>query len=126
MEMAMATEANPITFDFQAAVRGYHDNARARREARLALTVALEERAQAEHDYRKALAVAFTKLRAKGKAQVEAEIEAKADAAGFALKRDMADAKAKGMQARLAELEGERASLRQLLDWSRAVDGDAT
>jgi hypothetical protein len=118
--------ANPTTFDFQAAVSGYHANAEARRKARQALQAALEERAEGEFNYRKALAVAFTKLRAKGKAQVEAEIEAKADAAGFALKRDMADASAKGMQARLAELEGERASLRQLVDWSRAVDGDAT
>jgi hypothetical protein len=111
-------QANP-GIDFAQAQRGYHENAGSRRTAREALTKALRAKAQGEHDYRKGLAVAYTRYRNEGKGQGEAEILAKADAAGFALTRDMADADAKAAQARLAELEGERASLRQLIDWTR-------
>lgn len=110
---------NPVGISFGEAQRGYHDNASARRQARLALEGALYDKARAEHDYRKGLAIAFTKHRGQGKPVSEAEILAKSDAAGKALERDMADARAKGQQARLAELEGERASLRQLVDWTR-------
>lgn len=63
--------------------------------------------------------MSFAQHRAAGKPVAEAEIHAKADAADFALRRDLADAEAKGASARLAELEGERASLRQLAEWSR-------
>jgi hypothetical protein len=103
---------------FQAAQRGYHANATARREARESLEKALERKARAEHDYRKALSVAFAQHRAKGESAAESEIHARADAAHHALDRDMADAEAKGAAARIAELEGERASLRQLVDWT--------
>lgn len=111
--------SNPVGISFQLAQSGYHQNAEARRKAREALRTALRAKAQGEHDYRKGLAVAYTRYRNEGKGQGEAEILAKADAAGFALTRDMADADAKSAQARLAELEGERASLRQLVDWTR-------
>lgn len=120
----MTVAANPTTLSFEQAQEGYRENAKARRAARHLLESALQERAQHEHDYRKALSVAFAKQRAKEKVGAgEAEIHAKADAADFALKRDLADAKSKGAQARLAELEGERASLRQLVDWSQSLDG---
>lgn len=115
--------ANPRVLDFQEARSGYESNARARRAARENLTKALRNKAQAEHDYRKALSVAFAKHRSKGEGVGEAEIHAKAEAASYALSRDMADAEAKGASARLAELEGERASLRQLVDFSQAVSG---
>lgn len=122
----MTHNGNPQTLDFATAQAGYHANAEARRQARAKLTEALQRKARNENEYRKALSVAFAKHRSKGGGQAEAEIHAKADAAHHALNRDMADAEAKGAQARLAELEGERASLRQLVDWSMTVDGGAT
>ena len=114
----MNAQANPgITFE--AAQNGYHANATARRDAREKLEAALTEKAHAEHARAKGLALAFAKYRGQGKPVAEAEILAKADAADKTLDRDLADAKAKAAQARLAELEGERASLRQLVDWTR-------
>lgn len=112
------TQANP-GIAFGEAQSAYHANADARRKARIALVDALWCKAQAEHGYRKAMALAFAKHRGAGKPVSEAEIYAKSDAADKALDRDLRDAEAKGMQARLAELEGERASLRQLVDWTR-------
>jgi len=111
--------SNPVGISFLQAQAGYHSNAEARRAARVELTKALKRKAQGEHDYRKELAKAFAVERANGQTVVGAEINAKAAAAGKALERDMADVDAKSAQARLAELEGERASLRQLIDWSR-------
>jgi hypothetical protein len=100
-------QANPgVTFE--QAQRGYHQNAEARRSARRDLERYLMEKARAEYDYRKVLAREFAVARADKKGAGESEFT-----------RDMADAKAKGAQARLAELEGERASLRQLVDWTR-------
>lgn len=118
----MNAQANPgITFE--AAQGGYRSNAEARRSARHELRDALERKAKHEHAYRKRLALAFATLRAQGKGVQEAEIIAKGEAADCALNRDMADAEAKAAQARLAELEGERASLRQLVDWTREETG---
>jgi len=105
--------------DFAQAQRGYHLNAQARREAREALEKALKLKAQRENDRAKGLSVAFAKHRTDGESVAESEIHAKAAVAQFTLERDMADAEAKAAQARLAELEGERASLRQLIDWVR-------
>jgi len=111
-------QANPgVTFE--QAQKGYHDNASARRLARLSLEGALIDKANAEHARAKGLAIAFGKYRGQGKPVAESEILAKADAADKTLDRDLADARAKAAQARLAELEGERASLRQLVDWTR-------
>lgn len=116
----MTATANPETIDFQHAQASYHDNAEARRAATNDLESALYDKAKHEHDYRKALSVAYTKHRLT-KGAGEAEIHAKADSASFALQRDMADAASKAASARLAELEGERATLRQLVDWSMKV-----
>lgn len=114
----MNAQANPgITFE--EAKRGYHANATARRVARTDLERYLIEKARAEYDYRKVLAREFAVARADNKSAAESEVYARGKAAGAAFSRDMADAKAKAAQARLAELEGERASLRQLSDWTR-------
>jgi hypothetical protein len=115
-------QANP-GIDFAQAQKGYHDNADARRQARLALEDALKRKAQKEHDRAKGLSVAFAKQRASKAAVEEASIHAKAAVAQITLERDMADAEAKAASARLAELEGERASLRQLIDWTREESG---
>lgn len=117
---------NPQPYSLEEARANYVRNARARRTARKTLEEALRERAQGEHDYRKELSKAFAKYRAEGKGVGESEIHARADAAGVALERDLADARAKSAVHRLAELEGERASLRQLGDWGREEGGPGT
>lgn len=114
----MNAQANP-GIDFAQAQTGYRSNANSRRKARQDLQDALERKADRERAYRKQLAAAFTTARADGKSVVESDVIAKGAAADHAFKRDMADALAKAAQARLAELEGERASLRQLVDWTR-------
>jgi hypothetical protein len=112
-------QANP-GIDFATAQNGYHANAAARREARIELRDRLVEKARADHSYRTQLSLDFAKHRADGKGVGESEILAKGGKASLAaLERDLADAKAKAAAARLAELEGERASLRQLVDWTR-------
>lgn len=111
-------QANPgITFE--AAQVGLRDIAAARRKARESLTDALNRRANANHGVAKGMAVAFAKYRAKGEPVEAAKIYAKADAADKQLEADMADTDVRTAQARLAELEGERSSLRMLADWTR-------
>jgi uncharacterized protein (DUF3084 family) len=111
-------QANP-GIDFLKGQNGFHQIAESRRAARRDLEKYLKEKARAEYDYRKVLAREFAVARHDKKSVVEADVYAKGKAAGAAFSRDMADAKAKAAQARLAELEGERASLRQLIDWTR-------
>jgi hypothetical protein len=108
---------------FEAAQRGYHDIAAARRKARDQLSEALTRRAQSNFQAAKANAVAFAKYRAAGKPVEESKILAKADSANHVLDADMADVDVKTAQARLDELEGERSSLRQLADWTREESG---
>ena len=116
----MTTKAqNPVPIDYQAATVAYRANAVARRAAREQLVAHLQTKAQAELEYRKGMSVAFAQHRGAGKPVEESKIHAEADAADFKLRRDLADAEAKGASARLAELEAERASLRQLAEWSR-------
>ena len=115
----MNAQANP-GISWQQAKDGYHDNATARRKAREWLENELTTKARADHEYRTRLSLDFAKHRAEGKGVGESEILAKGGKASLhALERDLADAKAKAASARLAELEGERASLRQLVDWTR-------
>jgi uncharacterized protein YceH (UPF0502 family) len=111
-------QANPgVTFE--AAQQGYRSNAEARRQARRDLQDALERKADRERAYRKRLSTEFAHQRDKGCSVVEAEVHAKGAAADIAWRRDMADAVAKAAAHRIAELEGERASLRQLVEWTR-------
>lgn len=118
----MTVQANP-GIDFAQAQAGYHKNANARRKAREALEEALKKKAQKEHDRAKGLSLAFAQHRGKGEPVAAAEIHARAAVAQVTLERDLADAEAKAASARLAELEGERASLRQLIDWTREESG---
>lgn len=114
----MNAQANP-DLDFNQARNGYNANATARRKARRDLQDALERKADRERAYRKRLSTEFAKQRDAGSSVVEAEVHAKGAAADIAWRRDMADAVAKAAAHRIAELEGERASLRQLVDWVR-------
>ena len=81
------------------------------------------EEAQADHDYRVALAASFAKSKAQDLTAAQAEIQAGADAAPHKLKRDLARAKAKASLLRVEELEADKAVLRSIADWSRAIDG---
>lgn len=117
--MTIKAQVNPAPLDYNAAVVAYRKNAESRREARAWLTEKLREKAQADHDHKKARSLKFAQHRAAGKAVEESKIHADADAADYALRRDLADAEAKGASARLDELEAERASLRQLIEYAR-------
>jgi hypothetical protein len=118
-----AKAANPTPLSYEQAQHAYRMNAEQRHKATAELQDALSRKAQSEHDYRKALSVAFAKQRAKGEPVAAAEIHAKADAAHFALARDMTDAEAKGAQARLEQLKDDRATIRHLADWGRDEAG---
>lgn len=121
--MTIKPQQNPAPIDYVAAQTAYRQNAMARRQAREALTEKLREKANAENEYRKAKSMAFARHRGAGKPVEESKIHADADSADYALRRDLADAEAKGVQARLAELEAERVTLRDLTSWAREEAG---
>ena len=118
----MAVQQNP-GIDFAQAQKGYHDIAAARRQARESMTDALKTKASKDFARTKGMSEAVAIQRAKGLAMVEAELHAKAAVAQVTLERDMADAEARSAAMRIGELEGERASLRQLIDWTREESG---
>lgn len=118
-------DANPVTLDLPTAQAGYRANAEARREAREDLRKAMEDRAQNRRDAAYKMSTSFALHRSQSKPVEQCKIDAKSDAAPFEFEADMADARVKAAQARLAELEGERATLRQLVEWSLAVDRGA-
>lgn len=86
-----------------------------RREAENTLQRLVEEAAQAESDYRKAFSEAF--IAAEGTAAAR-EAEAKAKSAGECYRRDVTAGMVKVGLERLRGLEGERAMLRALIEWS--------
>lgn len=88
----------------------------ARHAARaMALQRLVEEAAQAESEYRKAFSEAF--INATGTAG-EREAKAKAASAAECYRRDVAAGMVKVGTERLRGLEGERAMLRALIEWS--------
>jgi len=96
--------------------------ARQRREAETALDRFVDESAQAEYTYR--LRLAQEMIKAEGTA-AEREMVARAASAGEARKRDVTAGMVKAQMERLRGLEGERAMLRALIDWSMrlGIDG---
>ncbi|MGH2955105.1 MAG: hypothetical protein ACRDK9_14020 [Solirubrobacterales bacterium] len=95
-----------------------------RQEARQMLESAYAELAQAEHDYR--LERRRTRATAQGKTGKERDEHVDAETAGHRLERDRANFKVKLIGERLAEIDGTRASLHQLIAWSAKVDPDAS
>jgi hypothetical protein len=80
--------------------------------------------AQAEHDYRLIRSQAFAEAKAQeGTTAAQAEFQADADSAPNKLKRDLSRAKAKAALLRIEALEADRATLRSIAEWSRAIDG---
>lgn len=86
-----------------------------RREAEDTLDRMVGEAAEAERDYRKELSKAFLGL--EGTA-AHKEAEARAKVADKSYERDLKASMVKAQHERLRGLEGERAMLRALIDWS--------
>ena len=112
--------------DFDDIRRAAHMLGQKRRDARRDYERYMEQSADADRDYRKALAIAFAEWKAKdGVTAAQAEIAAHAAAADHKHKRDLSSALAKSCLLRIEELEADRAMLRQLGDWSQRIAGVA-
>lgn len=97
----------------------------ARKQARANYEAYRQEEAEADRDYRIVKATALAEHRAAGMTGDQAKIQAEADCAPQKLKRDLANAKAKGALLRVEELEADKAVLRSIADWSQRIDGVA-
>ena len=86
--------------------------ARARQEAREQRERHALAESEAEHDYRKTLAVVFARERENGQPVGASEILAKGEAAGHAKVRDDAHALVRSCDLRIAELERNMSMLR--------------
>jgi hypothetical protein len=90
-----------------------------RRAAEQELEKLTEKAADAEATYRKMLAQAFVK--AEGSTAAEREAHARAAVVDHSYARDLAAGMVKVQTERLRGLEGERAMLRALIDWSMRI-----
>lgn len=101
--------------------RAVHILAVRRREARIELQKAEDKLADRERDYRKARAVAYVMhaQAASAGARDAAVDEATADAR---YDRDVARGVVRSQEELLKEIDGERASLHRLIDWSSRLD----
>jgi hypothetical protein len=99
-----------------------HDLAGERRKARKDYETHARLASEAEREYRKQLAIAFTSHRSKEKGVGESEILANADAAEQKHTRDLEQAQAKAALLRIDELERDGAFLRHLGSWSQELE----
>lgn len=88
-----------------------------RREAENNLEAATIKAAETERDYRQRLAQEFVKLAGTGTA-AERESQARSNASTASYERDLAHGMVKVCQERLRGLEGERAMLNAVTQWS--------
>lgn len=102
-----------------------HQLALARRKARQDFETRSVEQADAEREYRKAQAVAYAEARSEGCSNAEADVRVAGVTADLRRARDIAKAQAKAAQLRIEELEADRSILRDVGEWSRAIDGVA-
>lgn len=108
--------------DFMELRSAAHDLALSRREARQDYEKQAKKAADAERDFRKKLAIEFTKARSTEKGVGESEILANGEAADKRHERDLAQSLAKAALLRIEELEADRAMLRQLGAWSQELE----
>lgn len=103
--------------------RAAHQQAKIQRRALDDLESRVGAAAGSELEYRKALAVEIIRLRSDGVPVTVAGDLARGDDGVAALKqaRDLADGMVTAQRERVRELEGERAMLRELLEYSRRV-----
>lgn len=111
-----------IHLSFEEIRAAAHDLAQHRREARADYERYIKKAADAERDYRRALAIEFTRAKAGGAGVGEAEIRAQGAVSTHRHERDVAQGMAKAALLRIEELEADRAMLRQLGDWSRGLE----
>jgi hypothetical protein len=108
---------NPLALDeARAAARALAEQ---RRAAEKNLEDAVETAAQMEADYRRRLAQAFVQTEGTAAAR---EAEARSKTADDCYRRDLAAGMVKVCTERLRGLEGERAMLRALIDWSMKIE----
>ena len=105
---------------------GAHKLSSERRQARRDYERYAEQAAEADRDYRRALASEFAKRRADGESATAAEIAAQAEASEHKLRRDIATSLAKSSLLKVEECERDSATLRSIADWSRQIDGNVT
>lgn len=91
-----------------------------RRDAEKALDTLVTEAAQAEADYRKALAQAF--VTAEGSSAAHREASARSSVSDKSYQRDVKQGLVKAQTERLRGLEGERSMLKSLIDWSSRIN----
>jgi hypothetical protein len=115
---------NAEPLDFATAERKMLDAARRIYEAEKELETRLTDKADATSEYRKALAMAYTRRRAEGKAQDESKILAQADAADAEKAMLITDGLAKAAGESLENRRGDRASLHKIVEWSMKVAPD--
>jgi len=94
-----------------------------RREARKDFERHARAQADAERDYRKAMAASFAIAKSEGLSDKRAETEAKGQTADLRHKRDLAHALARSALLRIQELERDAVSVRDLHATSERIDG---
>lgn len=112
-----------LTVSYQQAQDGLHTIARRRREARAELEAAHHALAQAEGEYRVARAEAFDTVDAPTAAHREAKVDAAV--APYRAARDIAKGRIDTAREAINEIDGERASLHRLIEWSLRLDPTA-
>lgn len=112
-------QADPL--DLDDGRRAAHQQAKIQRQALAELENRVQDAAQAEHDYRIELAKRMLKLREAGTAATILSDIARGqeDIAEKKRERDIAEGMVTAQRERVRELEGERAMLRELLEYSR-------
>jgi hypothetical protein len=98
--------------------------AQQRRDAEQLLEQQVEKAAEAERSYRKSLALAFLDPENPGTTAASKEAWAKDRAAEAGRDRDIQQGLVRAFTERLRGLEGERAMLRVLIDWSQRMSAD--
>ena len=110
--------------DYESFRDGAKDLAKRRREARVLLEESVRRHADAEHDYRKARALAYVAI--DGQTVAEREIKLDAQTAEHRQIRDVAKGMIDVAKELLEEIDAERASLHRLADWSVRIDPTAS
>jgi hypothetical protein len=114
---------NGLTVSYQQAQDGLHDIAKRRRAARAELEAAHQALADSEAAYRKARAEAYATV--EGKTAPEREAKVDAQTAWQRRARDISRGRIDVARAALDEVDGERASLHKLIEWSMRLDPTA-
>ena len=106
--------------DMEDARAAYKALGEQRKSAREAYERAFDRSADAEREYRKALAQAFVSV--EGGTAAEREANARAKVSDLSYQRDLSTGLIKVAHERLNEIDAHRQSLNRLVDWSRAID----